>query len=825
VSQVVLLVGEAGIGKSRQVRVLKEHVAGQHTGGGAAQILEWSCSPLQDADGYRFHAIESLESIMGLEPQDGPPQKLDKLVAHLETLHLASAEAVALLASLLSIPLDGRYPPLGMSPQRQKEKTFDLLLDWLRAQADRRPILFVIEDLHWAGPTTLEFLELLVGQVQDARLLTLLTFRPEFAPPWRARGHHTQVSLNRLTRRQTGELMLLKSGLPTIPPGVLDQVAGRTDGVPLFVEELTATMLEAGTLRLVDGEVQLSDTFDAQAIPATLQDLLMARLDRLASDLDVVQLAATIGREFRYELLSAAASCSEEALQQELAKLVEAELLFQHGRPPGARYQFKHALIRDAAYQSLLKKKRQQFHLRIAEVLEQRFPETCAAQPELLAHHFSEGQVAAKAVENLVLAGERAQQRGAVLEAVRHFRRGLDLIQGLPETLERRTQEIRMHIGIGMALEWTVGSSTPEVDSHYERAQALCLPSDGTAPLFAALYGRYRCWHLQGQHVGAQQLAEELLALAERDQNTAHLVAAHRALGRTLFFQGKHADALTHLEKVTAIAATAELRAAIYRFDVADPWVFAQCYLSLALWLLGYPDRAAEQSRQALSLADGLDHTFTLAVALRYACRLHHLCRDPERTRATAERALALSTEKGLPAFAGWARVLRGWALTEHGQGEQGIADIRQGLAAVRTLGANMALTYYLILLAEACASTGRPEEGLPALAEAQDLAHATGESYWQAEIHRLQGELLWQHDPTAAENAEACLQQALAVARRQQARSLELRAAMSLARLWHQQGKTQAARELLAPVYGSFTEGFQTHDLQAARGLLEQWQ
>jgi predicted ATPase len=740
----------------------------------------------------------------------------------LQNHHLASPEAIALLACLLSIPLDGRDPPLGLSPQRQKEKTFDLLLDRLREQAQRRAVLFVVEDLHWADPTTLEFLELLVGQAPSAGLLSLLTFRPEFAPPWRARSHHTQVSLNRLTRRQTGELMVVKTGLAKIAQHVLDLVADRTDGVPLFVEEFTAMLLEAGGLRVVDGEARLAEDFDEHAIPATLQDLLMARLDRMASNLDVVQLAATIGREFSYELLSAVASCTEESLQQELAKLVEAELLFVRGRPPGARYQFKHALIQDAAYQSLLKKKRQQFHGRIAEVLEQRFPETCAAQPELLAHHFTEGNALSKAVAYWERAGERAQQRGAPVEAVGHFTRGLDLIRTLPETRERHAQEIQMHLGLGMALEWIRGSSSPEVDAHYERAQALCQQSGGTEQLFAALYGRYRCWHLQGRHVGAQELAEELLVLADREQNTGFLVAAHRALGRDLFFQGKHAEALTHLEKVIGIVPTGELRAAIFRYDVADPWVFAHCYMSLVLWLLGYPERAAEANRRALGIVDALDHPFSLAVALRYACWLYHFCQDVERTGATAERLLALSTEKGLPAFAGWARILCGWTRTRRGQTEQGIADLRQGLATVRALRANLAHTAYLIMLAEASAYAGQPEEGLQAVADAQDRATATGESYWQPEIHRLKGELLFQHDPTSVAAAEACFHQALEAARQQQARSLELRAAMSLARLWDKQGKTQAAGELLSPVYAAFTEGFQTPDLQAARALLE---
>jgi TOMM system kinase/cyclase fusion protein len=821
VGQVVLLVGEAGIGKSRQVHVLKEHVAGHCTGGRAALIVEWPCSTLTQNSSL-FHASDCLKDVLGLGSHAGASAKLDRLAVHLEELHLASAEAVALLALLLSVPLDDRYPPLGMSPQRQKEKTFDLLLDWLHAQADRQPVLFVVEDLHWADPTTLEFIERLVGQEQGAGLLTVLTFRPEFAPSWRVRGQQTQVSLNRLSRCQTGELLLLKSGLPTLPQSVFDQVADRTDGIPLFVEEFAA-MLQAGSLYAVGGTPHLADVFEDHTIPATLQDLLLARLERAAGRFEVVQLAATIGREFSYELLSAVARYSEEELQEELAKLVDAELLFQRGRLPQARYQFKHALVRDAAYQSLLKKKRQECHRRIAEALEQRFAETCAAQPELLAHHFTEGNGIARAVEYLALAGERAQQRGAAVEAVGYFNRGLELIRTLPETRERAAQEIRAHIGLAMALEWTWGSSAPQVDAHYARAQTLCQQAGGPLQLFAALYGRYRCWQLQAQQVRSQELARELLVLAEREQDPGFLVAAHRSVGRTLFFQGKHAEAVLHLEKAVAVVPTAELRAAIYRYDVVDPWVFAHAYLSLALWLLGYPERAAEQGRQALKLADGLDRAFSVAVAVRYVSWLHQFFHDLEGISALAERARVLSTEKGLLAFAGLAKIMGGWVLTARGQSDQGVAEMRQGLEELGTLTANLARTYYLALLAEACAHAGRPEEGLHALAEAQELVHANGESYWQAEIHRLEGELLLQHDPTALADAETCFHQALEVARRQQARSLELRAAMSLAQLWSRQGRSQAGHELVAAVYGAFTEGFHTHDLQTARAWLEQ--
>jgi predicted ATPase len=710
-----------------------------------------------------------------------------------------------------------------MSPQRQKEKTFDLLLDWLRALAARQPVLFVVEDLHWAGPMTLEFLDLLLGQTQGDRVLTVLTARPEFQPSWRSRAAYTQVTLNPLTRRQTGELLAVKTGLSQVPPEVVAQVAERTDGVPLFVEEFAA-MLQAGSLYTVGGTPQLADVFEDHVIPATLHDLLLARLERAAGNFEVVQLAAVVGREFSYELLQAVAPCAEEALQRELAKLVDAELLFARGRSPQTRYQFKHALIRDAAYQSLLKKKRQQFHVRIAEALEQCFPETCVAQPELLAQHFAEGNALSRAVAYWERAGERAQQRGCPECAIGHFRRGLELSQSLPATLERHDQEIRLHISLGVALTTAKGTGVAELEATYARAHTLCLETGLTEQVFPALFGRLRYCINRARYADAQGLAEEMLRLAERDANAGFLVCAHCALGWALLFQGKHTEALPHLERVVAVEATAELRSAVHRYVVVDPWVSSHLYLSLALWLLGFPERSAERSRQALSMAERLGHPFSLASALSYVSWLHQFRQDRERARTTAARALALGTENGFASVISWGRILCGWAVVEPGQCEPGLAEIRQGLEDLRLQAALRLRHEMLPLLAEASARAGRPEEGLKALAEALEFADATGETFLNAELHRLKGELLWQHDPNSVAAAETCFHQALEVARRQQARSLELRAAMSLARLWLQQGKPQAAYELLAPVYASFTEGFQTHDLQRAAALLEQY-
>jgi predicted ATPase len=512
----------------------------------------------------------------------------------------------------------------------------------------------------------------------------------------------------------------------------------------------------------------------------------------------------------------------EGVLQAELAKLVDAELLFVRGRPPQASYQFKHALIRDAAYQSMLKTKRQQFHGRIGAVLEQRFPDSSAAQPELLAHHFTEGGVLPRAVAYWERAGERAQQRGAAEEAVGHFRRGLGLLRDLPETPDRHAQEIRLHISLGVALESISTSGGLEVAATYERAHALSVQTGLTAQVLPALYGRLRHCLDRGQNARARELGEEMLRLAEQAGNSGFALAAHSGLGTALFLQGEHAEALPHFEQVLATPATATLRAALHPHVLVDPWVASQTFLSLSLLLLGYPDRSGEHSRQAVGTAEGLGHPYSLGFALCYAGWLHTFRAEREATAATAARALALGKEKGFAGLVALAKIVGAWTLAASAQEE--VATIRAGLEELRALFAVSDCTDFLTLFAEACARAGRPDEGLQALAEAQEFLEVTQEYFWQAEVYRLQGEMLLQSDPTAVTAAAACFDQALAVARRQQARALELRAAMSLARLWAEQGKSQAAEALLAPVYAAFTEGFQTHDLQAARALLDHY-
>ncbi len=817
--QVVLLIGEAGLGKSRLVQVLRSHVREQSTGG-VDPVVEWHCAP-QHTDSSLHPVIDYFERLLEFGRQDTAAQKLDALVTHLRSVNLDGAEEVALFGSLLSIPLGGRYPELHLSPQQQKERTLELLLDWLRECSYRTPVLFIVEDLHWVDPTALEFIQALVDEGLNDRILSLFTFRPEFETPWASRAHQTQVALNRLTKRQIGEMMVLKSGVKRIPRHVLAQIADRTDGVPLFVEEFTTMVLEAGMLRRSDGELIMSSTFPLHEIPATLQDLLMARLDRMAIDTQVAQLGAAIGREFSYELIAAVCELPDDVLRTELGKLVEAGLLFKRGRGARGRYTFKHALIEDAAYQSLLKRERQEYHRRIAETLERQFTQIRENQPGLLAHHFTEANIADKAAAYWDLAGIRSLDRCAHLEAVRQLTKGLEMLAKLPESVQRNQREIQMQIRLGVPLQSTKGYGAPEVEETYARARELCQKIGDTAQLFPVLYGLFRAYMLQAHYTTAEELGEQLLSLAEKSQTPGVVVAANRALGSTLFYQGEYCRALPHLAKVVGIEATPSLRADAYRHDVVDPWITSRSYTAWTYWLLGFPEKARVASQEAIREAERANHSFSLALALSFASWLEQFALDTEATRATASRALAISEEEGYAFWIGWCRVMLGWVMAEEGKFDEAINEMRQGLVDWRAQGSELGRSYFLVLLAEACARAGRLEDGLSALAEAEEFARSTQEAYWTPEILRVRAQLLLQRDPACHRDAQACLQQALEKARAQDAKSLELRAAMDLARLWHGVGVSAQARELLAGVYSWFTEGTDTHDLKAAQALL----
>jgi predicted ATPase len=816
--QVVLLSGEAGIGKSRLVQVLEEQVAAEPQ----AWLTPCQCSPYHQHTAL-FPMIDLLERVvLRFEREDSPPQKLRKLEGHLVQYGLPLAEAVPLFATLLSLPLPADYAPLAVSPKQQKQQTLHALLAILLRIAAQQPVLFVMEDLHWVDPSTLELLSLLVDQGPTARMLALCTFRPDFTPPWTGRAHLTQITVNRLPRRQAVEVIRQVAHGKALPPEVVEQIVAKTDGVPLFVEELTKMVLESGLLQERDDGYALTGPLPALAIPATLHDSLMARLDRLAAVKGLAQLGATLGREFASELLQGVSPWDEETLHRGLHQLIEAEIVYQRGVPPHAIYTFKHALIQDAAYQSLLRSTRQQYHQRIAQVLTERFPDTVETQPELLAHHYTEAGLTEPAIAYWQRAGQHASDRSAYLEAISHLTTGIALLRTLPETPEHTHQALTLYIGLGAALLVTKGFGAPEVAHAFTQARALCQQGGEPSQLAQVLWGLRRFYQALPQLHTAREIGDTLLHLARRTDDPALAVLAHYTLGCSWLWLGAVAVAHRHLEDAITRYTPEQRRALAFHMG-QDPGVSCRFYIAWTLWLLGYPVQALAHLQEALRLGHALSHPLSLAWVLCRAAMFFQFCRDIPAVLEQAEAAVVLATAQGFPQWAAWGTIMRGWVLALQGQGEVGLAQVHQGITAVQATGAGLFVPYMCTLRADIAAHLGHTADGLQALAEAQTLIEQHEDRCWEAEVCRLRGVLLLRQPGTPQAEAETWLQRALDVARRQEAKSLELRAAMSLSRLWQQQGKQAEAYELLAPIYGWFTEGFDTADLQEAKALLEE--
>ena len=822
--QVVLLSGEPGIGKSRLVRVLTESLAGD-----AYARIEWRCSPYYQNSAF-YPVIEHLRRLLHFDGDDPSEERLRNLERTLEQCGFVLPEVVPLFAALLSLPLPERYPPVTLTPQRQKQKTLEALVEWLRREAQRQPALLIVEDLHWVDPSTLELLGLLIEQPATSRLLRLLTFRPDFRPPWPMLSHLTQLTLSRLARQQVEVMVESIAGGTTLPAAVLQQVIAKTDGVPLFVEELTKAVLESGLHGGQTGPVARGHGTAAGraaspslSIPTTLHDSLMARLDRLEAGKEIAQLGATLGREFGYELIRAVSPVNEAGLQEALASLVEAELLYQRGLPPQARYVFKHALIQDAAYQSLLKSKRQQYHQQIARALEERLPEIKDTQPELLAHHYTEAGLVEQALPYWLSAGERAVQRSANVEAISHLGKGLELLKTLPDTPGRAQQELTLQIALGVPLRATKGFAAPEVGRAYARARELCQQVGETPQLVPVLRGLWEFYELRADYATARALGEQLLTLARRVKDPALLLVAHDVVGDTLLWLGDFPAARAHLEQGVALYDIREHRSHAFLYGY-DSGVACLSFGAWALWFLGYPDQALRRMEDALRVARELAHSFSFAFARQFAGQLHLYRREYDLARELAAEVITISTEQDFLIWLAMARIVHGSALAEQERAKEGIAEIRQGMADWQAMGQELELPQFLALLAEAHGKADQSEEGLKVLADALAVAEKTGERFWAAELYRLYGELSLRvaDAETGRRGAEQSFQKAIEIARRQSAKSLELRAAMSLSRLWQRQGKKDEARQMLAEIYGWFTEGFDTADLQDARALLE---
>jgi len=813
--QVVLIQGEAGIGKSRLLEALREHVSREDYLWIAAR-----CSPYHTGSAL-YPIIEHIKRAMGWKFEDGSAEKLEKLEATLKRQSLPLEEAVPLYAELMSLPLpEGRYPPLELNAKQKREQTLDALAGWLLEEAERKPVLHVWEDLHWMDPTTLELLGLYIEQSPTVAMMNVLTYRPEFVPPWSMHSHMTPIALNRLERVEVEALIGYQAKGKKMPAEVVEHIVVKTDGVPLYIEELTKTILESGYLHEEADRFTLIGLLSELAIPATLQDSLMARLDRLPIVREMAQLGAVLGREFAYQMLCSLAPYEESLVQDGLERLVQDELLYQRGRPPRSRYIFKHALIQDAAYQSLLKRRRQTYHQQVAALMEEEFSEVTAAHPELVAHHFAEAGCTEKAITYLKKAGQIALGRSANVEAVTHFERGLQLLAQLPEAPERHEQELEMQMALGPALVAAQGFAEMRVGRAYERAWGLCQRLEDTSCLPLVLRGREVFHYVRGELNKAREIAKQFLELAERQQDPALLVGSYHALGQTLFSLGEVVAARSCVEQGMALFDPKRHRLPNWPGGQAGE----QCYLygGFSLWILGYPDQAKGRVEEALAMANELSNPANLINTLAFVAAVHVLRRDLKAVQHRAEAAIEMSAEQRNPFFLAYATVLNGWARAAQGQSKDGIAEIERGIAAYRATNSKTWLPFLLALQAETYARARRIEDGLAAVAEALELTEKTEERCWQAEINRIKGELLLASSSDSYADPESCFFQALDIARHQQAKSWELRTAMNLGRLWHQQGKVNEARKILGGVYDWFTEGFDTSDLKEAKALID---
>jgi len=813
--QVVLISGEPGIGKSRLTAALAQRIESEpHT------RLRYFCSPHhQDSALYPF--ITQLERAARLTHGDTVEQKLGKL-RDLLAPAARSDDEIQLMAELLSLP--NNAAELNLSPQRKREMVFEALLHQFEALAGSRPVLMVFEDAHWVDPSSRELLALTLERARRLPVLLIVAFRLEFQQSWAGQPHVAFLALNRLAERDVGTLVRELAGNALLGSEIVEEIVARTDGVPLFVEELTKALLEGGDQHNRIAAVLAASPSPHLAIPATLHASLIARLDRLGpAAKEVAQMGAVIGREFSYELIQPLASRPEPELGTALDRLTNAGLLFCRGNPPHSSYLFKHALVQDAAYATLLRARRQQLHAAIAAALEREFPEIVAIQPELLAHHFSEAGLAEQAIQYWYRAGERATERSAHLEAIAHLTHGIEILDALPQTPQRDQQELEFQAALVTPFWASRGFGSVEAERAARRAVDLGPRAGTDSPAyFQAIYGLRYSYMIRGNLRAGRPLAEQLLELAGRLRDPELFAYAHFELGVDQLFAAELAAARGHLERGIALYDRQWARAAASRhgFNCASN---CHLFLTRVFWHLGHPDEALRHSEQGVAIAREVSHPFSQGVALSWTAALHQLRGEATRTQELAERLLAFATEQGFPFLAAQAMVFRGWALVELGQGGKGLAQLRAGLTAYRATGCEVESSHWLGLLADACLDTGQAEEGLRVVAEALDHVAQTGIVYYEAELRRLDGELRLRLDARDEQRAEASFRHALEIARQQQAKSWELRAATSLARLRAEQGRRSEARELLAAVYGWFTEGFDTADLKDAKALLDE--
>jgi class 3 adenylate cyclase/tetratricopeptide (TPR) repeat protein len=808
--QVALICGEPGIGKSRITQTIVERISSNpHT------RLRYFCSPHHQDDAL-YPSTSQLERAAGFRREDTPEERLRKLEAVLAQATNDLTEAVPLLANLLSIPTGDRYPPINLTPQKRKEKTLAALIEQVQGLAARQPVLMVFEDIHWSDPTTRESLDLLVDRVATLQVLAIFTFRPEFTPPWVGRPHVTMVTLNRLPLRHRAEMIGHVTAGKALPKEIADQIVDRTDGVPLFIEELTKAVVESGIVTDAGDRYAMAGPAAPLAIPTSLHASLLARLDRLAPTREIAQIGAALGRSFSHDLISAVASCPRRQLDDSLDQLVRAELIFRRGTPPDAEYTFKHALVQDAAYSTLLRSQRVQLHSSIAMTLESQFPEIVAAEPALLAHHCFESGNLHKASEYLLKCGKQLMLRSAMTEAYAQLNKGLDYLGRLPDNVARQELELGFQTGLGNVVIATQGF-VPAAGKALSRSRELCEQLNRPIELAAALGGLVGLHANRGELRLACRESLEMLTLAQ-SKNDPHIEFVANVASCTAWFHSGDFDATRKYAERALLLYDQENSVVGNGFDSKS---MADMFLFRSLFFLGYLDQARARTQDALEWARKRDHNHTLALLLVNALSHEWLMKSDASAGVRGREELAvLAADHGYPYLLAGASWVRACFLTSLGRSSEAVPLLAQAVAAWRSVSVSL-IPAILTCFAEALGNAGRPTEGLCQIEEAERQVEATEERWTEAEIHRVRGDLLVLVNDIPS--AVRSYKRAIAVGNRQNAKLWELRAAMSLARVLGDQSKCAEAHDVLAPIYGWFTEGLDTPVLKDANALLGQ--
>jgi class 3 adenylate cyclase/predicted ATPase len=812
--QILLVSGEPGIGKSRLVLALRERLQAD-----PITLVSYACSP-QHLNSPLFPFISQLEREARFAPDDAPEERLKRLESLLsQSGEGFSDDAVPLLADLLGIQGEAPRALPDMSPQQRKAHLFRTFLDRLDRLAARGPVLMALEDAHWLDPTSRELFDQIVDRLQRLPVLLVATFRLELSPPWIGFPHVTLLTLNRLPHAQVVALVSRITEGKALPAEVLDQILARTEGVPLFTEEITKAVIESGILRTTGDRYVLAGPLPSLAIPATLHDSLMARLDRVALVKEVAQIGACIGREFDHELLAAVVSMPEAELAAALDGLVAAELIFRRGLPPAAAYVFKHALVRDAAYESLLKRRRQELHARIATSIEARFPQMVESQPELIARHFGEAGLAEKAIPYWLRAGRLAAARSANMEAIAHLQSGLECAQTLVPGASRSRFELSVQLALGGPLIATKGFASNEAEAAYKRAQELSRELHSEADLFASLRGLGYVYQVRANLRGATSLVEEAVTLAKQSADPELLAEADQFAGLISFHLGRFQASRELLEQSEAGEYRGRYQYEVYGIDLS---VQCRAYISHCDWHLGYPVRSLKIADEGLALARKISHPFNMALALSYLAMLHQFRRDAEAALKAALEARNICAEYRFDYYGAWSNLVRAWAIAEAGELDEGLAAYDEALEGFRGTSAGLRISHHLGLRAALLGRVGRAMAGLRLIEEATAIAKANNESWCNAELHREHGELLLMASgPSAKAQADSEFQAAIGIAAAQGAKLPELRASVARSRLLASRGNRQQARDILTPIYGWFNEGLETRDLVEARALL----